>query len=122
MVIRKSKAGTKYISYGKKQYCPIPPDADIPKLKLKHAIKLITEYKDKVNFNVIAKFEIKGTTATVLKGKGTYPPYIQAIKGKIKKNYPVPKSIDPNTLTETQVAEIISVKKTTPKHKSKIII
>ena len=115
VVIRKSKAGIQYISYGKKQYCPIPPDTDIPKLKLKHAIKLITEFKDRVDSNVIAKFEIKGTTATVLKGKGTYPPYIQAIKGKIKKNYPVPKSIDPNTLTEAQVAEIISVKKSTPK-------
>jgi len=108
--IRKSKAGVHYISYGNKQYCPLPTDADITKFKLKHAIKLITEYNKRVSDNVIAKFEIKGAVATVLKGKGTYPPYIQVVKGKLKKNFPIARSVDPTTLTEQQVSEIIAIR------------
>lgn len=107
VTIRKSKAGTHYISYGAKKYCPIPPDTDINSIKLKSAIKLIKISES----NVIAEFNIKGSVATVLKGKGTYPPYIQVVKGKTKKFYSIPKSIDSADLTEKKVLEIISIPK-----------
>jgi DNA topoisomerase-1 len=104
VTIRKSKAGAHYISYGAKKYCPIPPNTIIDSIKLKSAIKLIKISAS----NVIAEFNIKGSVATVLKGKGTYPPYIQVVAGKNKKFYSIPKSIDASELTEKKVLAIIS--------------
>lgn len=117
--IRKSKAGVQYISYGEKKYCPIPTDLDANTIKLKSAIKLITAHNEKAISNIIAEFTIKGSKATVCKGKGTYPPYIQVIKGKDRKFHPIPKSLDPTKLTEKKVLEIISAKvNKTPKKKT----
>jgi DNA topoisomerase-1 len=114
--IRKGKSGTYYISYGKKQYCPIPEEVDSTKLKLKHAIKLIDLNKEKSTNNVINRFEIKGATAILLKGKDTYPPYIQVIKGGVKKNYAIHRALKPEILTKDDVTKIISASKTKPKN------
>jgi len=120
--IRKSKAGAYYISYGKKQYCPIDAEVDHTKLKLKHAIKLIDTYKTQRNENVIAEFSLtegKNTNkAVVLKGKGTYPPYIQVTRGKIKTNYSIYPGVDPTKLTEKNIKGIIDAKKNFNKSKN----
>jgi topoisomerase IA-like protein len=119
--VRKSKAGAYYISYGKKQYCPIDKEVDHTKLKLKHAVKLIEAYKSKQNENVIAEFSLtegKNTNkAIILKGKGTYPPYIQVTRGKIKTNYSIYPGVDPTKLTEKNIKEMIEAKKKFNKEK-----
>lgn len=121
VVIRKSKAGVHYISYGDKQYCPIPKDVEYNKIKLKKAITLIENYKENMSSNIISEFDVNGGKALVLKGKGTFPPYIQFTpKNGVKTNYPVHKSIKVDTLTKKKVTEIISTKYKKPSIKKVI--
>ena len=69
------------------------------------------ENKEKANSNVITEFDIRGSKAVVLKGKGTYPPYIQVTSAKgERRNYPIHRLIDPTKLTKKKVSEIISTK------------
>lgn len=124
VVIKVSKTNTHYISWGKKQYCPIPPDTKPARLDLESCIKLIEENKNKENSNLILKLDItmgkKKVPAFVMKGKNDLPPYIQITVDKTRKFYSVPQNIDPEKITEKIVKDIISQKnKSKPKAKSK---
>ena len=103
-----------YLAHNKETYFVDPELGD--NISVKQAIKII---KDK-RANNIAVFEIlegkTNVTATVLAGK--YGPYIAVRRLKTRKNYKIPKSIDPITLTKKQVKEIISQKKSTQNKKS----
>lgn len=70
------------------------------------AIKLIESKK----INNIAEFEIKKGKNKILAIvlKGPYGFYIQTRNGSQRKNYPIPKNIDPQKIDLDQVKEIIS--------------
>lgn len=108
--VKKSQKGAYYLSYGRKQYCPIDDNVDHTALKLKHAIKLITSFQKKSTENLIKEFTIKegkiSYTARILKGKGTYPPYIQADKNG-KREFVSLQGIDPLILSEKDVLGLI---------------
>ena len=114
VVIRLSKENSHYISWGNKQYCPIPSDTKVADLDLSEAIKLIELNKNKIETNLIGKFTItegkKSIPVVVMKGKNSLPPYIQVTNGKIRKFYSVPSDIDADKLTEKIIKEIIASK------------
>lgn len=118
--VKKSKAGAYYISYGRKEYCPIDDEVDHTALKLKHAIKLIIAHKKKATENLIKEFTIKDGKnvfkARLMKGKGTYPPYIQYEK-KGKREFCSIQGIEPDQLTDKNVLSLIKAKKTNQKGK-----
>ena len=100
-----------YISFDKENYTISDDCTD--EINLKLAIKIIQAKKSSIigQFNLTQnKTKVK---ANVLKGQ--YGPYIQVISGKKKFNYPIPKNLDPEKLTDEQVLEIISKKKTAKK-------
>lgn len=111
-----------YLSYNKENYS-IGEIDDPEDINLDTATKMIEAKKA----NNIAEFNItengKKIKAIVLNGKYGY--YVQVTRNRIKKNYPIPKDLDPNNLTEQQILSIISVKKTykksAPKGGSKTI-
>ncbi|XWV26601.1 topoisomerase I [Tupanvirus soda lake] len=100
-----------YLSHDKQNYS-LGEDKKTD-IGLKEAIKFIQSKKA----NNIAEFVVienkKKIKATVLNGQ--YGPYIQVLRGKKKVNYPVPRNLDPSTLTDVKVSEIISKKKTAVK-------
>ena len=100
-----------YILFDKENYT-ICDECD-DEINLKFAIKIIQAKKSSIlgQFNLTQnKTKVK---ANVLKGQ--YGPYIQVISGKKKFNYPVPRNVDPEKLTDEQVLEIISKKRTAKK-------
>jgi len=118
--VKKSKKGPYYISYGKKEYCPIDEDVDHTALKLKHAIKLITAHKKKSTENLIKEFTIREGKITykaqIVKGKGTYPPYIQTDKNG-KREFCSLQGLDPQILGEKEVLGLIKAKRDYLKNK-----
>ncbi|AGC01792.1 DNA topoisomerase 1 [Acanthamoeba polyphaga moumouvirus] len=86
-------------------------------IDINSAIKLI----ESRHANNIAEFEIKKgkniISAIVLKGPYGY--YIQTHNGNTRKNYPIPKNIDPQKINLDQVKEIISQSKKYTNSKSK---
>ena len=99
--------------YDKEKYSVGPNLADVD---LGKAIEIINEIKSKN----LAEYEItrNGKRVKVTALTGTYGPYLQ-IKDKNKKNnYSIPKEFDPKNLTEEQIINIISKKKTFTKPKT----
>ena len=100
-----------YIKYNDNSYGL--PEKNKTDIKLDDAIKIIKE-KDS---NKLGEFSIKdksGKTikAIAFKGKGNFSAYVQVVKGKTRTNHPIPKEYNSKKLTNEQVLEIISKKKT----------
>ncbi|BCS82968.1 topoisomerase I [Cotonvirus japonicus] len=97
-----------YLIYDKENYSV--GEISESEIDLDKAIEIIEARKA----NNIAEFTVmendKKVKTVVLNGKFGY--YVQATRGKLKKNYPVPKNLDPKNLTEKDVLDIISTKKT----------
>lgn len=79
-------------------------------VNLNEAIQVIESKKQ----NVLGEYQLKEGTKTVkiIALKGQYGPYLQVMRGRKKKNYPIPKDLDPAKLTEEQIKQIIYKKKT----------
>ena len=91
-----------YIQH-KKEYYSIPPETDIT---LENSIEIIKKSKAST-FNI----DLNGKKAKAIILNGIHGPYIRVTIGKQKKNYPIPKGIDPQTLKKKDVQEIVSKKK-----------
>nr|WBF70944.1 DNA topoisomerase 1 [Megavirus caiporensis] len=79
-------------------------------ISLDKAIELIKTKQS----NNITEFNIKQgkKVIKIVVLKGPYGYYVQAQNGKTKKNYPIPKNIDVEKITEKEINEIISQKNT----------
>lgn len=98
-----------YLKY-KEQNVSLPKDVTDPKIiDLKFATKAIKEKKAKT----LGEFDIKEGTKVIkaLVLNGPYGPYIKVARGKKQSNYPVPKGIKTDDLTNEKVLEIISKKR-----------
>lgn len=105
-----------YIVYEKNNYKL--PDATKSDINLNEAIEIIKTSE----VNLIAKLTVKDKAnkkieVVILNGK--FGPYIQINQKNKKINYAIPKNIDPTNLTEEQILEIISKKKTFSKKYNK---
>ena len=112
--LKKGKFGM-FISCGNDNYSigkELPNDFNIKK-----AIEII----EKNNAKKIAEFNItnnkKKIRAIVLNGK--YGPYVQVIEKNKKKNYPVPRNMNPKNITEKNIISIMSKKISNQKNNKK---
>lgn len=114
ILLQKGQYGL-YLVCNKQNYT-VPPDIDEKNLDLTKAHEIINAKKS----GEIAEFNVKNKAgkkinAVVLEGK--FGPYIQTRAGKKRVNYPIPKNLNAKKLTDEQVLEIISTKKTYNKPK-----
>ena len=89
-----------YLKYNNNNYA-----IENHKISLDEAIDIIKSKNIKT-----FKITYKNKTTDVIILNGKFGPYIQ-VKGKNKKNYPIPKNINIDDLTETDIKNIISKKK-----------
>ena len=86
-------------------------------ITLEEAISLI----DAKNANIISEMTVNTETDKNIKViilNGPYGPYLQVVRKGKKINYPIPKDLDPNNLTNEKIVEIISKKKVYSKKKT----
>lgn len=106
VLLRKGPYG-EYISYNNKSY-------KIPDSTKNITLELATKVIEEKSSNIIKELTVteggKKVQIVILKGK--FGPYVTATRGQKKTNYPVPKDLDPANLTEEQIVEIISKKRT----------
>ena len=108
IVLQKGKFGM-YITYNG-QNCSLPRDSG-EDITLKAAVKLIKEKKA----NNLGEFNVteRNKKVKVVVLKGPYGMYAQATRGKAKTNYPIPRNADASALTNEDILQIISAKKST---------
>jgi len=87
-----------YIRHKNKFYS-LPKDQDLMAVSLEEAIKIIDEKRKAAAENTIKVFDKE----EILVLKGRYGPYLK----KGKRNYRIPKSIDPESITLEQCLEIV---------------
>ena len=96
-----------YLMYNKDKV-GIPEDINGEKITEEEAIKLI-EQKQSNRLDEMTITE-GGKKIKVIVMDGKFGPYIQATKGTKKMNYKIPSDMDPKSLTEEQIIEIMKKK------------
>jgi DNA topoisomerase-1 len=93
-----------YLTYNSDNYSL--PEGIGQNIKLEDAIDIIKKKRS----NQLAEFVIKDKTGGTFRATvviGQYGPYVQIKRKHKKTNYPIPKDIDPNKITEEKILEII---------------
>ena len=103
-----------YVRHGKSFVSLKPKEGDDPySVSLDRAIELIEAKKEEDKNKFIAVFDKEEPEIQVLRGR--YGPYIKSGR----KNYKIPKGVEPETLTREDCLQIISETPTAKKRKSK---
>lgn len=99
-----------YLCYNERNYAVNDENVD-----LKQAIQVISQ-KDSscINEFTITKNKSKMYVKVL---KGQFGPYVQVVNGKKRSNHPIPKKYDPATLSQDDVLNIVSYKKSVAKKK-----